>query len=123
MSRTMVQIMTDMREFLAPATDRPVVVDPRNLVPPCVLVPPPNMQPSGGTMCAPRTAVHRLLVLGLPGAWAEFGPLSELLDDILGRLEDGPGWVSADLIAYEPFVDPASGEPSMAYEIRVEEYA
>lgn len=110
--------MDQLVEFLAETVPRPVSGDPRNVSPPCVLVTPPRLD-SQGTLCAPRTHTLTVLVIGTPGARAELGPLAELLDATLDRLDEGPGWTTAEFAAYDP---PGSQESHMCYRITVEEY-
>ncbi|CAM5600566.1 hypothetical protein GCM10010329_50160 [Streptomyces spiroverticillatus] len=118
--------ITDAMEHLADriraGVDRPVTTDPRNVVAPCVLVPPPMLTP-GGVACGGHKYRWRILVVGTPGARAELDPLGRLLDDVLEVLEDeGPGWTLAELVAFEPY-DAGATEPSMAYQVEIEEYA
>ncbi|MFI6688908.1 hypothetical protein [Streptomyces sp. NPDC050485] len=117
--------VTDAMERLADRiraqVDRPVTTDPRNVVAPCVLIAPPQLTPDG-VQCGGYKAKHQVLVIGLPGARAELDPLAELLDQVLTVLDDGPGWTLAELVSYEPLSDPSHIEPSMAYQVTVEEY-
>ncbi|MDG4860138.1 hypothetical protein P8605_18610 [Streptomyces sp. T-3] len=116
------QIMEDLAELIRSQINRPVTTDPRNIAAPCVLVSPPQLQPEG-THCGTHLYTFKVLVVGLPGARAEFDPLDALTTEVLAALETGPGWTLAQLVAFEPLADAASIEPSMAYEITVEEYA
>lgn len=109
--------MDALADLIRDGVDRPVSCDPRNIAPPCVLVCPPKLTPDA-TLCGTRKLSHTVLVIGLPGAYAEIDPLSRLLDQTLTALEDGPGWTFADLVAYES--TPQGAEPAMAYQITTE---
>lgn len=112
--------MDALADLIRDGVDRPVSCDPRNIAPPCVLVTLPQLLPEA-VLCGPHKYAHKVLVIGLPGAYAELGPLADLLGQTLAVLEDGPGWLLADPVAYED--TPQGGEPSMAYQITTEAYA
>ncbi|MFI5861202.1 hypothetical protein [Streptomyces sp. NPDC051546] len=113
--------MQALADALAPVVGRPVTCDPRNLAPPCVLIEPPRLSPAS-VLCGDTTARYSVLVVGLPGAFAELGPLAALLDEVLFALDtEGLPWLLAEPVAYYPLASSASVEPSQAYRIQIGE--
>lgn len=106
--------MEAVAEDLAAVLDRPVTTDPRNLVPPCVLVEPPTLLADPGVLCGGLTYRGRLLVIGIPGTWASLAGLDELLAAVLGGLGE---WVSATPTGYVPHNAAGEAEPAPAYEV------
>ncbi|MFJ9433686.1 hypothetical protein ACIRQY_29090 [Streptomyces sp. NPDC101490] len=113
--------METLAAFIRPGVDRPVTTDPRNITPPCVLIEPPRLTP-GTTLCADTDARYSVLVVGLPGAWAELGALARLLADTLRALDAASlPWLLAEPISYYPLAAAQSVEPSQAYRIQIGE--
>jgi hypothetical protein len=117
---TIAQAMDELAGVLAAKISRPVTTDPRNLVAPCVLIEPPQLTPDG-TYCGTRKYTWSLLAIGLPGARAEFGVLSDLTEEVLGVLDE-TGWTWAELVAYVPGDGAGGADPVMAYRITMEDY-
>jgi hypothetical protein len=120
--------MTAIADFLAGHTERPVTCDPRNVVPPCVLVEPPLVEPSTEeTLCGAEALklTYSVHVIGLPGAWAEFAPLSELVGEIVAACDAAEGfvWTQGAFGGYLPLSGPGGlqAEPSLAYTLTIEE--
>lgn len=117
--------MEDLRGRLAGAvTGRSVHVDPTRVADtPCVLIELPQMTPNA-TLCGGWKWQHTVLVIGQPGAWAELGPLSALLEQLLTALDDlGIGWSLAEPVAYTPLVQAGMGDPCISYRITIEEFS
>ncbi|MFB6943395.1 hypothetical protein ACFWGL_12415 [Streptomyces sp. NPDC060286] len=115
--------MDALADRLAEFTERPVTSDPTRVsATPCVLVEPPSIEPTTSTLCGAHLYRYTVLCIGLPGARAELGPLSDLLEDVTGALDElGIGWMLAEPVAYVPLQDAAAAEPCQAYRITVEE--
>jgi hypothetical protein len=121
--------MSAIRDYLDAATERPVTCDPRNVVPPCVLVEPPLIEPNpdGETLCGAEALrlTYSVHVIGLPGAWAEFAPLSALMGEIVAACDAAEGfvWTQGAFGGYLPLNGPGGlqAEPSMAYTLTLEE--
>ncbi|MBS2533861.1 hypothetical protein KGQ20_13895 [Catenulispora sp. NF23] len=119
--------MEAIRDELEQFTKRPVTCDPRNVVPPCVLVEPPLVEPSGeALLCGDESLrlTYSVHVIGLPGAWAEFRPLSELMAEMLVACDAADFvWTQGAFGGYLPLNGPGGqqSEPSMAYTLTIEE--
>ncbi|MFJ2869823.1 hypothetical protein [Streptomyces sp. NPDC087298] len=122
MSVLITAAMDALADRLADHTERPVTTDPSRVsATPCVLVEPPQVEPTG-TLCGAQLYRFTVLCIGLPGARAELAPLADLLEEITGALDDlGIGWTLAEPVAYVPLQDAAAADPCQAYRITVEE--
>ncbi|WP_194919513.1 hypothetical protein [Catenulispora rubra] len=105
--------------------ERPVIYDPRNLVAPCVLIEPPRLDNRDAVLCGRIKATFKVLVIGMPGTWVEFGPLAKLVSQVLDVLEDDDAaeWNTAAFVSWVPPNDyMSSPDPAMAYQITCEVY-
>lgn len=112
-----IDAMQALASELDAMVDRPVTIDPRNLGPlPAVLVDPPRIEPTGGTMCT-ASATFTVWAVGLSGALAEFRALDPLVSQILAGLNDV---ILAEPALYVPYGPAADSAPCQAYRFTVE---
>lgn len=109
--------MEGVKAELAPLIDRPVETDPRNMGNlPAVLIEPPELAAEQSVLCGVVTYQFNLLVVGLPGARSELGPLSDLLGQVLEVVR----WKTAVPVSYTPLTQAQSADPCQAYLVTVD---
>jgi len=114
---SLAESMQTLADAIQARTERPVTTDPRAMTAlPAVLVEPPTLDMTTATACG---VIYRygVLVVGLPGARTEFGPLSDLMEQVLPALD---GWTIAEPVGYVPLAYAGDAEPCQAYRVTVE---
>lgn len=113
-----VEAMQAVADDIRPHVSRPVTIDARNMSScPAVLVEPPELDFSEGTMCGTVLARFPVMVVGMPGGLTELRALDALLGDVLAHFTDVDQAVP---VGYIPLNAAGQADPSQAYRLTVE---